>query len=83
MRIATLTAAALALTVGVASATTFGIADRNDDGAISKGEFVQVYGPELDAFSFRLIDDNDDGVIDAGEYADARSHTNGILKNAE
>lgn len=79
MRTFAIAAAALAMTAGVASATTFGLADRNDDGVVSKAEFVKIYGPELDAFEFRVIDDNNDGQISADEYSDAQNGPNGLL----
>lgn len=82
MRIVTLTTAALALTAGLASATTFGIADRNDDGAISKGEFAQVFGPELDAFTFSVVDHDNDGMISSGEFTAAQNSASGPLVSA-
>ena len=81
MRILTLTAAALALTAGVASASTFDGVDRNDDGMISKSEFTKIYGPDLDVASFRIVDANDDGLIDAEEFASERFGVNGILSD--
>jgi len=81
MRTIITTSIALALTAGLATAAPFGLVDRDNDGAVSKAEFVKNYGPELDVFSFRIIDGNHDGVIDAVEYNDARETTNGILSN--
>ena len=83
MRIITLTAAALALTAGVASAASFTSVDRNDDGLVSKAEFLQIYGPDLDTSSFRYIDQNHDGAIDTAEFADAERNTHGPLAQAE
>ena len=81
MRIITLTAAALALTAGVASAASFTSVDRNDDGVVSKAEFLHIYGPELDTSSFRYIDQNHDGSVDTAEYDAART-SSGLLEEA-
>ena len=79
MRTLAIAAAALALTAGVASATTFHIADRNGDDVVTKSEFLKIYGPELDAFSFSVIDDNNDGTVSAEEYRAAQNGPNGPL----
>ena len=82
MRIVTLTAAAIALTAGIASAATFDTVDRNDDGVLSKTEFLRIYGPELDSASFRHIDQNNDGAVDLAEF-NAESSSFGILEAAQ
>ena len=81
MRIVTLTAAALALTAGVASASQFSLVDQNDDGTISKAEFVRIYGPDLDTSSFWAVDKDRNGTIDAGEFSAALYGFNGILNS--
>ena len=73
MRIATLTAAALALTAGIAAAAPFSSVDRNDDGVVTKGEFLRIYGGDLDVSTFRVIDQDHDGVVSVSEYEGAKN----------
>ena len=79
MRIVSLTAAALALSAGIAAAAPFSSVDRNDDGVVTKSEFLRIYGPELDVSSFRFIDENRDGTLDLAEF-DAAGRSFGILE---
>ena len=82
MRIIPLTAAALALTAGIAAAAPFHSVDRNDDGMVTKTEFLRIYGPDLDVSSFRHIDRNNDGVVDLAEF-NAESSSFGILEETQ
>jgi Ca2+-binding EF-hand superfamily protein len=68
--------------IASASAATASIStlDQNDDGVISKTEFLHVYGPDLDVSNFRAADWNNDGVIDGAEFK-AETSGSGLFEN--
>jgi Ca2+-binding EF-hand superfamily protein len=73
-----LTIAAIA-SASAASASISRI-DANDDGVVSKTEFLHVYGPERDVSTFRAADANNDGVIDGAEFK-AETSGAGLFEN--
>ena len=72
----TLTLAAV-VSASAASASLTQI-DSNNDGAISKAEFLHVYGPERGVEQFRAADRNNDQMVDAKEFL-SESNTGGIF----
>ncbi len=74
----TLTLAAV-VSASAASASLTQI-DSNADGAISKAEFLHVYGPDAGVEQFRAADRNNDQLVDAKEYL-RESNTGGIFAN--
>ena len=80
MKLATALIAATLATATAASAGGLGGIDRNNDGGISKAEFLHVYGPERGLETFRYADQNGNGVIDGAEFQ-RQTAGSGIFSN--
>ena len=68
------------LSATAASAGGLGGLDLNNDGGVSKAEFLHVYGPDRGVETFRHADSDRNGIIDGAESR-AETSGSGIFSN--